>query len=132
MAEKIGVNRAQISRLKSGETKSLHSDLLVKLEKVFGVSTDYLLCLTRQSNARYTDVDKLGLSEEAAKKFISGSIDADVFNRLLEHKSFAPPCDQIRIYYDDTYTEGYLCIFRRASRTWTEYRPFPDGVLAVT
>ena len=24
------------------------------------------------------------------------------------------------------------CIFRRASRTWTEYRPFPDGVLAVT
>lgn len=94
--------------MESGETKSLHSDLLIKLAKAFGVTADYLLCLSNFPHARNTDIEKLGMSEDAVKKLISGSIDCDVLNRLLENKEFGTLCSQIRIFFDDTYTEGFL------------------------
>lgn len=108
LAKKLGEARSQITRLESGETKNVNSDLIVKLAKIFGVSTDYLLCVTDHTTARYTNVERLGLSEDAAKKLMSGAIDRDVLNRLLEHKDFGPLCDQVRYYYDDTLTEGYM------------------------
>lgn len=108
LAKKLGEARSQITRLESGETKNVNSDLIVKLAKIFGVSTDYLLCVTDHMTARYTNVERLGLSEGAAKKLMSGAIDRDVLNRLLEHKDFGTLCDQIRYYYDDTFTEGYM------------------------
>lgn len=108
LAKKLGEARSQITRLESGETKNMNSDLIVKLAKIFGVSTDYLLCVTDHMTARYTNVERLGLSEDAAKKLMSGAIDRDVLNRLLEHKDFGPLCEQMRYYYDDTFTEGYI------------------------
>lgn len=108
LAKKLGEARSQITRLESGETKNVNSDLIVKLAKIFGVSTDYLLCVTDHMSAKYTNVERLGLSEDAAKKLMSGAIDRDVLNRLLEHKDFGTLCDQVRYYYDDTFTEGYM------------------------
>lgn len=46
LAEKVGVARSQITRLESRETQNVNSDLIVKLAQVFGVTTDYLLCVT--------------------------------------------------------------------------------------
>lgn len=108
LAEKVGVARSQITRLESGETRNVNSDLIVKLAQVFGVTTDYLLCVTGVPHAKYAVVEKLGLSEDAAKRLASGSIDRDVVNRLLEHKDFGNLCALIRIYFDDRITEGYL------------------------
>lgn len=108
LAEKVGVARSQITRLESGETQNVNSDLIVKLARVFGVTTDYLLCVTGVPHAKYAVVEKLGLSEGAAKRLASGSIDRDVVNRLLEHKEFGNLCALIRIYFDDSMTEAYL------------------------
>ncbi len=107
LAEKVGVARSQITRLESGETQNVNSDLIVKLAKVFGVTTDYLLCVTGIPHAKYAIVEALGLSEGAARKLASGSIDRDVVNRLLEHKDFSGLCALIRIYFDDSLTAGY-------------------------
>lgn len=108
LAEKAGVTRSQVTRLESGETQNINLSFLIALAKAFGVSTDYLLCLTRHSRAQYASVEKLGLSEIAAKRLATGKIDHDVLNRLLEHKEFPALCDTIREYFDDTYTEGYM------------------------
>jgi len=108
LAEKISVVRSQITRLESGETQNLHSDLLIKLAKAFGVTADYLLCLSDFPHDSNTDIGKLGLSEDVVKKLVSGTIDCDILNRLLESKDFGVLCSQIRIFFDDTYTEGFL------------------------
>lgn len=108
LAEKAGVTRSQVTRLESGETRNINLSFLIALAKAFGVSTDYLLCLTRHSRAQYASVEKLGLSEIAAKRLATGKIDHDVLNRLLEHKEFPALCDTIREYFDDHYTEGYM------------------------
>lgn len=107
LAEKVGVTRSQITRLESGETQNVNSDLIVKLAKVFSVTTDYLLCVTGIPHAKYAVVETLGLSEGAAKKLASDSIDRDVVNRLLEHKDFSGLCALIRIYFDASMTAGY-------------------------
>ena len=108
LAEKAGVTRSQVTRLESGETRNINLSFLIALAKAFNVSTDYLLCLTRHARAQYASVEKLGLSEIAAKRLATGKIDHDVLNRLLEHKEFPALCDTIREYFDDTYTEGYM------------------------
>ena len=42
-AERIGVAPSQLSRIESGETKTISSDILIAIATEFDVSTDYLL-----------------------------------------------------------------------------------------
>ncbi len=41
LAKKIGVSASQLSRIVSGETKTVSSDILIGVAKEFKVSTDY-------------------------------------------------------------------------------------------
>ena len=41
LAKKIGVSASQLSRIVSGETKTVSSDILIGMAKKFKVSTDY-------------------------------------------------------------------------------------------
>ena len=45
LAEKIGVSASQLSRIVSGETRTVSSDILIGVAKEFKVSTDYILGL---------------------------------------------------------------------------------------
>ena len=49
LAEKIGVSASQLSRIVSGETRTVSSDILIGVAKEFKVSTDYILGLSRSS-----------------------------------------------------------------------------------
>ena len=46
LALHLGVAPSQISRILNGDTKSINSDLLIKLAREFHVSTDYILGLS--------------------------------------------------------------------------------------
>ena len=46
LAEKIGVSASQLSRIVSGETRTVSSDILIGVAKEFKVSTDYILGLS--------------------------------------------------------------------------------------
>lgn len=50
--------------------------------KLFHVSTDYLLGLTKITVPKSYDISKLGLSEEVVKRLLLEKIDVDVLNRL--------------------------------------------------
>ena len=106
LAERIGVHPSQISRIKTGNTASISSDILIALAKEFGVSADYILGLTPISTPKNSDISELGLSEVAVRKLLDGTINTDVLNRLMEHKDFPFLLKLIQIYFCDTAALG--------------------------
>lgn len=108
LAEIIHVTPSQISRLERGETTNAGTELIVAIAKHFRVSTDYLLGLTPVSTQKSYDISTLGLSEETVRRLITGRIDADVLNRLLEHDKFPQLCALIRNYFDGTIASGVM------------------------
>ncbi|MCD8341902.1 MAG: helix-turn-helix domain-containing protein [Clostridiales bacterium] len=108
LAEIVHVTPSQISRLERGETTNAGTELIIIIAKYFHVSTDYLLGLTPVSTQKSYDISTLGLSEEAVRRLITGRIDADVLNRLLEHDKFPQLCALIRNYFDGTVARGVI------------------------
>lgn len=108
LAEKLFVSHSQISRLESGETQNINSSMLVAMAKLFHVSTDYLLGLTPVSTPKSYDISELGLSEEVISRLITGRINSDVVNRLLEHEQFPRLCAMMQNYFTDTARDGIM------------------------
>ena len=90
LAEKIGVSASQLSRIVSGETRTVSSDILMGVAKEFKVSTDYILGLSTVSVRKSYDISELGLSEGAVRGLVTGP-------KLI---------DLIRIYFQDTAAKG--------------------------
>ena len=105
-AERIGVAPSQLSRIESGETKTISSDILIAIATEFDVSTDYLLGLSTFQKPRNVDVTMTGLSEVAFNRMVNGEMDMDVLNRLIEHKHFSQLTKMIRIYFADELEYG--------------------------
>ena len=108
LAEKIDVSASQLSRIVSGETKTASSDILIGVAKEFKVSTDYILGLSTLSVRKSYDISELGLSEGAVRGFVTGTVDVQILNRLLEHRNFPKLMDLIRIYFQDTAAKGIM------------------------
>ena len=108
LAEKIGVSASQLSRIVSGETRTVSSDILMGVAKEFKVSTDYILGLSTVSVRKSYDISELGLSEGAVRGLVTGAVDVQILNRLLEHRNFPKLIDLIRIYFQDTAAKGIM------------------------
>ena len=108
LAERIHVSASQLSRIVSGETKTVSSDILMGVADVFKVSTDYILGLSNISVRKSYDISELGLSEGAVKGLVTGAVDVEILNRLMEHKSFPRLISLIRIYFQDTVAMGIM------------------------
>ena len=108
LADKLFVNRSQISRLENNETTNVNTAMLISIAKLFHVSTDYLLGLTPIKVPKSYDISQLGLSEKAVRRIILKEIDIDVLNRLLEHEHFPKLCFLIRSYFDNTIANGIM------------------------
>ena len=106
LAKRIGVSASQLSRIISGETKTVSSDILMGIADVFKVSTDYILGLSNISVRKNYEISELGLSEGAVRGLVTGAVDVEILNRLLEHKSFPKLMNLIRIYFQDTAAKG--------------------------
>ena len=108
LAKRIGVSASQLSRIISGETKTVSSDILMGVADVFKVSTDYILGLSNISTRKSYDISELGLSEDAVKGIVTGAIDVGILNRLMGHKNFPRLINLIRIYFQDTAAKGIM------------------------
>ena len=69
-------------------TISVSSDILIGVAKEFKVSTDYILGLSTVSVRKSYDISELGLSEGAVRGLVTGAVDVQILNRLLEHRNF--------------------------------------------
>lgn len=65
LAERMGMNRVNISNYENGKIKSVPSETLKKFADVFGVSTDYLLGKTENSDKPVSEfMQSLELSDK--------------------------------------------------------------------
>ena len=108
LADNSGLPRSQISRIENGKIEKLSHDILIKLAKTFHVSTDYILGLTTVSVPKSYDISELGLSEGAVKGLVTGVVDVEILNRLMEHKNFPRLLELIQIYFADTAAIGIM------------------------
>jgi transcriptional regulator with XRE-family HTH domain len=108
LSEIIGVAPSQISRIENGEIQKISGDVLVKLAKLFGVSTDYILGLTAISTPKSYDISELGLSEGAVRALVTGAVDVQIVNRLIAHKMFPYLIHLINAYLSNKTTGGIM------------------------
>ena len=102
LADKIGVNRSTYSRLESGETKTISSDILIKLSELYNVPTDYILGLTDTPEKTGYDIRERGLTVEAAKVLYMKKVDRRVVNELLINEKFGAATRSIASYFSDS------------------------------
>ena len=130
LAKRIGVSAPQLSRIVSGETKTLSSDILIAVAKEFKVSTDYILGLSEVSARKSYDIFEMGFSEGSAKGLVTKAVDMEILNRLLEHKGFPKLTNLIRIYFKDTAKAGIMArnqIIDMATASLSDYvKEHPD------
>ena len=107
LALRIDVNESTISRFLSGKTEKLSEESVIRIARVFNVSTDFILGTTVIPDKKNYDISELGLSVEAAKNLSTGKVNNDVVNRLLENPRFATVTYMIAQYMDDTLAGGY-------------------------
>ena len=88
LAEKLGISGSSLNRYISGQTEKLSTENIVEMARIFNVSTDFLLCLTDIPFKTNYDIEKLGLSAEAAKALLKKEFDMDILNILLTKQDF--------------------------------------------
>lgn len=108
LSQQIHVNPAQLSRIESGETRHISSDLLIKFAKAFHVSTDYLLGLTSISKPKNYEISELGLSEAAVRALITQKMNMLTVSRLLKNKKFPFLIDLITGFWNDSISAGVM------------------------
>ena len=105
LAEVIGVNKTTYSRIENGSTKTISSDILLKLADLYKVPTDYILGLSDTPENTGYDIKELGLSVEAAKNLYSGKVDPRVINELLMNDKFAMATKMMATYFSGAVAE---------------------------
>jgi len=99
LADVLGMDRTTYGRMESGETKTVSSDVLVKLARLYHVTTDYVLGLTDVPEDTFYDLSEMGLSVEAAKSLYSKKADPRVVNELLTNDRFALATRMMATYF---------------------------------
>lgn len=103
----IGLSESSLSRFFNGKTAKLSEENVIRIARVFNVSTDFILGTTEIPDKKNYDIAELGLSVEAAKNLYTGKVNSDVVNRLLESPRFAAVTYMISQYFDDTLAQGF-------------------------
>ena len=106
LAKEIGCSKSTINRFISGAKGTLTHEQVLKIARLFNVSTDFLLGETNIPDRKNYDIAELGLSVEAAKNLYTGRVNAEVVNLLLENARFAELTYRISQYFDDTFASG--------------------------
>lgn len=107
LALKIGCGDSLLSRFLTGKTDKIGDENIIRIARVFNVSTDFLLGVTNVPDRKNYEIDELGLSAQAARNLYTGKVNTQVVNRLLESPRFAELTYILEQYFDDTLAAGY-------------------------
>lgn len=107
LALKIGCGDSLLSRFLTGKTDKIGDENIIRIARVFNVSTDFLLGVTNVPDRKNYEIDELGLSAQAARNLYTGRVNTQVVNRLLESPRFAELTYILEQYFDDTLAAGY-------------------------
>ena len=107
LATRIGCSESSLSRFISGRTDKLGDENIIRIARVFNVSTDFLLGETDVPDRVNYDISELGLSVQAARNMFTYKVNPQVVNALLENPKFANTTNLISGYLDDELVKGF-------------------------
>ena len=107
LAAKIGCSESALSRFISGKTDKLGDESIIRIARVFEVSTDFLLGEVDEPDRKNYDISELGLSVEAARNLYTQKVNPKIVSYLLENPQFADTTYQIARYLDNELTAGF-------------------------
>lgn len=106
LADRIDVPTSTLCRIEQGKIANVSNDILIKLANFFNVSTDYLLGLTNVKFKKNVELSELGLSNKALFALLSGSVNAALLSRMIEHPHFVTLLDTADAYFKDAHKTG--------------------------
>ena len=107
LAARIGCSESLLSRFISGKTDKLGDENIIRIARVFNVSTDFLLGEVDAPDRVNYDISELGLSVQAARNLYTQKVNPKVVNALLENPEFANTTNLISGYLDDELAKGF-------------------------
>ena len=106
LAQALSIDKSTLSRFMTEKTNKLSSEYVIAIANYFEVSTDFLLGLTHSASRKNYDVEKLGLTVEAAANLRQGKLNCSVVCQLLENPKFAELTRQIALYQEGVLASG--------------------------
>ena len=106
LSVRMGISESALSRFISGKTEKLGNEHIIRLARIFNVSTDFLLGEIDIPDRLNYDISELGLSVQAAKNLYTHKVNPQVVNALLESSEFANTTNLISGYLDDELAKG--------------------------
>lgn len=107
LAIRIGMSESTLSRFISGNTDKIGNENIIRIARVFNVSTDFLLGEVDVPDRMNYDISELGLSVQAARNLYTHKVNPQVVNALLENPEFANTTNLISRYLDDELAKGF-------------------------
>ena len=101
LADVLGIDKSTYGRMENGATKTVSSDILIKLADLYNVSTDYILGISDVPERTYYDIGELGLSVKSAGNLYEKKADPRVVNELLMNEKFLVATRQLATYFSD-------------------------------
>ena len=100
LSDRTGISSSTLSNYETDEYKSINHDYLIKLADFYGVSLDYLFCLTENKKESNSEISELRLSDEVIDLLKSGRINSRLLSEIISHKDFAHFLADAEIYVD--------------------------------
>lgn len=107
LAIRIGMAESTLSRFISDSTDKIGNENIIRIARVFNVSTDFLLGEVDVPDRMNYDISELGLSVQAARNLYTHKINPQIVNALLENPEFANTTNLISRYLDDELAKGF-------------------------
>ena len=107
LAIRIGMSESTLSRFISGNTDKIGNENIIRIARVFNVSTDFLLGEVDVPDRMNYDISELGLSVQAARNLYTHKVNPQIVNALLENPEFANTTNLISRYLDDELAKGF-------------------------
>ena len=104
LATATGISKSALGSYENEEYKEISHGSLVTLTKFYGVSTDYLLCLTENRNHPNTELTELHLNDDMIELLKSGHINNRLLCEIATHKDFVTLMTDTEIYVDSIAT----------------------------
>lgn len=106
LADKIGISESALSRYLQGKTEMLGDGYIIRIAKLFEVSTDFLLGETDIPDRKNYDIEELGLSADAARNLYTQKVNPKIVSQLLENPRFPQLTSLLASYQNETVAAG--------------------------
>ncbi len=100
LAELTEISKSALGSYENDDKKEISHKSILKLAEFYGVSTDYLLCVTENRNRPNAGLTKLHINDDIVELLKSGRINNRLLCEIATHENFTALMTDAEIYVD--------------------------------